>query len=486
MASFIEQTLAEINARKDATRRRVRQSRSVGGSAPMGPYRGERVGMQSGRDQRLYKAFRDVPFTAIRPIAVRFASKPLKAAAIPARGRGGEFTKALRRRDCIGECNDRWELEQKALRRAMPGHVKANLPPRAVVLDDHEALAALQRPNDIAGAWENAFSVVASIMLTGHAMLLWDDDSPTAGLDGRETPGVYYIPMHWATPDHSAGALQRWRISPPGSSWSGTVKAGEFVYFRMPNPADPFQPYSPTMASSRTINTAEKISEANYAALENMIAPKYAFSIGRPQGPDGSQSRPVLRRKQRQRIGQRLKSYLQGVAKNGEIFLLDGLIDDVKELGAKPRELDFSEGEELASRRTMEAYGVSPIVAGYSESANRAGSVVATEIFDNNVINPLLALSGNAFTQALSPKYSTDEYTLIFYHEESRAEDPEAKQRRAKIFPGAMSLEEKRRYVRTGEVQWADSDTAGIDAERSEGERARRVEDTARSRSRRR
>lgn len=411
------------------------------------PYGGRLYGRDNSElDRRLYRSLKETVFSAVRPIAVRYAGKPIRVAALPKAGRKGgvgAFHKELKTKGYANPGLKGFADEQRRRQRLA---TKAMLPQNAVLLDDHEALDLLRRPNNVMGQWATMFSVASSVMVTGHALLAWGND------------GVYYIPMHWATPIHRNGLFSQWEIRPPDSSHSYTLDQGQFVYIKLPNPEDPIAPISPVIASRRQINLGEKISEAHWHSLENLTNPRLAVGIGRPSGPGGTGSRPALSRNQRKVMTRRIKDYLQGAHRNGEILVLDGIIDSIQEIGAAGRDLDFRGGAGLVEERILQTFGTSPVVAGVAGNANRAGSIIATEVFDENVVNPLLIMSGDAFTHSLGPVYSTRSMDIILYHEESRAHDPDASSRRVSLFPDSLSVEEQRRFIRTGETDWEDAD----------------------------
>ena len=101
---------------------------------------------------------------------------------------------------------------------------------------------------------------------------------------------------------------------------------------------------------------------------------------------------------------------------------------------------------------------------GFSQNANRAGSVVAHDIFYSLVANPLLLQSGHALTHNLGPKYHTDQYRVVIYHEEAKIEDSQLKLDRVKTLWPYLTDIERREYLKSGRLdidvnEWTDEDS---------------------------
>lgn len=421
-------------------------------------------------DLRYYRALRDVPYSAIRPIAVRFASQSLRVAAVPRRKRYTSYRmaregmrKALSHQGYIGETmGSAFESHQKQMQSRMSPLTKQMMPSGAVVLDEHELLDTLGRPNDVQDGWSMRYCMAASLMTCGKSLLVWDDSEMTAGASGKDTAGVYYIPMHWTTPRHEDGPFSKWMIRPDGFGTAFEADAAQCAYFRMPDVTDPLGGFSPMMADARNINTADKIVDAHQAGLNNLISPSYAVVAGSFAGQGGG--KPRFDKQQRRDITAAIKQYIGGVMRNGEPIILDALIEDIRDISPKHNDIGFVQGDSLTTGKTQRAFGVSPIVMGESQSANRAGSATAHDIFYDLVVNPLLTLSGEVLTHSFGQRFNTDEYRLVVYHEEARANDHDGKRARVVVAREHLNRRELREYARTGETNW-DDDAPADDAE---------------------
>jgi phage portal protein BeeE len=462
MPSLSQKSASEFHNRvKDYV---ARGTRGQNATMASGVYGGTGMGFRSQNDARYYRAFRDVAYTAIRPIATRFATQGLKIATIPVNryNRSLDSTRSAMTKELrdTGHLGSKFESRQKTAWRNMPHYVKSLLPENAVVLDAHEFLDTMARPNEVVDGYTTMELVAISLMTAGRSLLLWDSANQSQGGSGEMTDSVYYIPMDWATPNHSGQPFQSWTIrNPRGGTVSSAVR-GEFVYFNMPDPEDPFGAVSPMIASNRQINTSDKIADATLAGLNNLIAPSYAIIAGDvvSQTAGGGVRRPKFTKEQRAEITNGIKQYVQGVMRSGEPVVLDALISDIKDISPKSNDISFVQGSTLMERRIMQSYGVSNVIAGFAENANRASSNTAHEIFYDVVLNPLLVRSGMAFTHWIGPKYNRPAYRVMIYHEPARIDDADATFNRVSLFADQLSPVEKRKYARTGEVDWTDED----------------------------
>lgn len=447
----------------DLAKRRAASARSTESHGPYGGTSSAAVHVDSAgaNDQRHYLAMRDTCFNAIRPIANRFAGQAIRIAMVPKRKQGKTLhasrmaaEKAARKAGYLGS---KFEERQKDAWRKMPDRVKHALPPTAVVLDEHEFTEAIYRPNAFLTAYQTMYLSCASLLTCGRSLLLWDEKGKSLGHSGDPSASAYYCPMHWALPVPGKAALQAWTIRPPNVD-EYEVGHGEFIYMSCPDPANPFGSLSPMRAVRRPINTEDKIGDAQQAEMDNLIKPSYAVVIGQQMAQNGQKQRARLGKKQRREVVNAIKGYIGGAMRAGEPILLDALIEDIKDISPKNDDIGFEKGGKLTEDKIMKSFGVSPLIAGWVQNANRAGSTTAHELFFDVVLNPILTMSGEAFTHALGPKYSTDEFRVVIYHEKAIAEDSDSMINRVKLFPEALRGEEKRRFMRTGELEYVDSD----------------------------
>jgi phage portal protein BeeE len=174
------------------------------------------------------------------------------------------------------------------------------------------------------------------------------------------------------------------------------------------------------------VNTDNSIQVAQQKGFDNGIFPVHSVILAK----DANGQRPRLTDpQQRQLIGAIRKRY-SGAYKNGEPFIVDGMVEKIEKLSNSPAEMGFMDSGKQTKSRIMQAFGVNPLIVGEIEGANRAQAVVAEQSFCNNVINPILDLLGQVFTSKIAPVFATGNERLVVWYEPAEARDPEMRLRR--------------------------------------------------------
>jgi len=300
-------------------------------------------------------------------------------------------------------------------------------------LDQHPILDLLADPNELMTSWSLMYSTVFSLELTGRS-LWWVTAS-----EGRQM--ILPIPSTWILDvDAKRGA---WQIQPTGSATSFPVSGEEVIHFFYPDPADPFGCVSPLQQIATAVEADNAIGECQYQVFVRGILPRVALTVGK-----NTQSgiRPTLTAPQRKQIVEAIKSAYQSWSRFEEPIILDGLIENIHKLSNNPTELDFLDSSKLTKSRILQGYGVSPILLGEVEGANRASATVADEIFVANSVNPLCHLMSLTLTEWLPPMFGEE---LQVWIEPAKAKDSEMhlKQWQAAGSLGYVTPNEYRRAV---------------------------------------
>lgn len=375
------------------------------------------AGLQgSGRERHAeqYKHNTGWVFASIRVKALRIARQPFRMA---------QF---LQRRTMNHRQTAQRQFQIAAIRSKAPGHYKSMAEDMELV-EQHELLDAMNDPNPMMVRWSLMFVTVASLELTGKAHWWLVKDKKTGKLQ------IYPLPSHWISPVHDKdGLFSKWTITPPGSFEGYSVPGEEIVYFSYPDPSDPSGALSPLSAQSRAVLTDENISEAQRRAFINSVWPGLAIIIGKL--PDEKvagianteHARPVLAEWQREQILSAFKRRMQGLYRINEPMILDGMVQDVKQLTVSNKEMDFLQsGRATKARITQGTVGVNPISMGEIEGANRASAAIADHHLVANSVNPTIELMSQCMTAWLGPRYEQGNKKYVLYIEECSANDPE-------------------------------------------------------------
>jgi phage portal protein BeeE len=180
----------------------------------------------------------------------------------------------------------------------------------------------------------------------------------------------------------------------------------ECAYIHYPDPKDPHDALSPLQAIAGAVSVDESILDSQNATFRRGIHPSHALILGKQPSADvpGGLRPHLTAAQERQIIGAVLKRY-QGTSKHGEPLILDGLIEDIKQLSHSPSEMDWLNSGKASKERISQGFGVSPIIMGEIEGANRASAAVADQHFVNFTINPIIELMSQCLTEFLSPMF---------------------------------------------------------------------------------
>lgn len=286
-------------------------------------------------------------------------------------------------------------------------------------LDSHPILDLLADPNDLHVSWGLIFSTVCSLEVCGVG-LWW----MTSTADGRNQ--IYQLPPHWL--ESTNRMRTTFRVRPDGATQAFEIPAEEIVFFSFPDPFDPMGFCSPLARVADAILTDESISTSQRSAFSNGLFPQIILTAGRlPSDPVTKLpgERPVLEGWQRRELVEAIRSIHRGVLNSHEPLILDGMIERIDKLSNSVAEMDFINSGKITKSRVLNSFGVSEILLGETQNANRAASTAADAIFVQNTLNPLLVLLGQCATEWLSPRFSRPNEKLVIWFEPAVADDDE-------------------------------------------------------------
>lgn len=368
-----------------------------------------------------YDANYDWVYACVRAISQRIAGQSIRAGFV----HGANPTKAVARLS-----------DRKTYQKLSNQEVE--------LVDSHEVLDLLADPNPFMVASNLMIATVASLELTGRAHW-W-----LPKIKGKRQ--LWYMPTGWLTPDHSKGWFSSWQLTLPGSFDAKTISADEVVYFFYPDPKNPFESRSTLQAIYRSVSADESIQTAQAVAFKRGIFPGMAIIPGSVEDVfAGGERRPMLEKHQRQQIMAAILEMYRGVMNYGEPIILDALIRDIKPITNKPNEMDFRGSGEITKDRILQGFGVSEIIIGAAQNANRASAAVADSLFCDNTINPKISLLSQCMTGWLGPMFTSgkSQQRLAVYIEPARPNDPEllARNYQFAVREGIITPDEYRRDV---------------------------------------
>lgn len=423
---------------------------------------------------RQYKALRDLPYTAIRPIAVKVADQPIMAGVrenAPASGGDRFRTKAWTPKQ--------WKAyrEKRRMRRLLYANDPAPEFVRKQLLDGldpdphHPALDVFEYPNPYMTGWALRYVTAMSIHATGVSYW-WI--LPVQDEYGQDTIQLWYLPTTWVTPIHGEDRpFVAFKVKPPGAEEEKamTRPAEEFCRFAMPDPANPLGTLSPMQSQARAINTDDEIQKAQFASMRNGLNPGMILVGGNhpnPPGVPGVGPRVEFTPEQRKQLIESLRLAYAGALHYGDPLILDALITDAYPYTRSPAELAFLESSQLTKNRIMQGIGTNPIVAGQIEGANRATAAVAHEGFYSVVVNPTITMMSEVMSLRLAPYFNKGgSQRLYIWIERAEAFDADLKLKQMALLVSAKAIRknELREYGGLEKIdgpegdEWAGPDT---------------------------
>ncbi|WP_188824244.1 phage portal protein [Brucella endophytica] len=302
--------------------------------------------------------------------------------------------------------------------------------------ETHPLLDLLRKPNrSISGA--DFFET-----LYGHLLLSGD-----AYVERVETPGGARE-LHLLRPE-------RVTVETDADGWPqaltyrcGAVKrivpldepgGGRALHLRLFHPLDDHYGFAPLEAALMALDIHNAAGAWNKALLDNSARPSGALVYAPKDGGNLSDD-------QYARLKAELEEGYTGAAGAGRPLLLEGGLD-WKAMGLSPRDMDFIEAKNAASRDIALAFGVPPMLLGIPGDNTYANYAEANRAFYRLTVLPLIARTAKALGNWLGPLYGGD---LRLEHDLDRVEGLSAERDAlwARISGAAfLTNEEKRQAV---------------------------------------
>lgn len=405
MATSLKESIVQSRARSKDTLCRaqatVRGEKSFAGESISGGGQDIRsiFGDQS---ESQYGVFRSHVYACINAICSRVAGQPIRV---------GRQEGASANPERMGKPSS---LKAAQYRAAMPAFVKSS-GQELEVLEDHELLDLLAKPNPIQRKRELLIVFIANLYLTGEAYLLREGDP-----DKDDDIRVWAIPTSWVQPVHKDGLFTSYRIRFNDNVTPIDVPAEVISRTYFPDPANLKVALAPVKAIMTPIRTDDHIQTSQEKMFENGMFPRIALKAGGFPSPDGTSAgdrKAVLTASQRKQLTLTIRKLWSGVSNYGEPPILDGIIDDIVKLSSTPEEMDWLNSGMQIKDRIFQAFGVNPIVLGATTPSNKAQAVEAEKNFCNQTINPLIGSISESLTEFLGPVFEPESRLKIWIEE---------------------------------------------------------------------
>jgi len=266
----------------------------------------------------------------------------------------------------------------------------------AAELEEHPLLRLLERPNQRQAGASFLEALYGHLLISGNAYL----ELIEAGGDARE--------LHLLRPD-------RVTVTTDSMGWpvgldyrEGNVRrrallgvdSGGALHLTLFHPLDDHYGFAPLEAALTALDTHNAAGRWNKALLDNSARPSGALVYAPKEGGN-------LTDEQFDRLKTELEEGYSGATRAGRPLLLEGGLDS-KAMGMTPKDMDFIEAKNSASRDIALAFGVPPMLLGIPGDNTYANYQEANRAFYRLTILPMVARIAKELSAWLGPVFGGD------------------------------------------------------------------------------
>jgi HK97 family phage portal protein len=261
-------------------------------------------------------------------------------------------------------------------------------------LTDHPLLGLLARPNQRQAGRSFMEMLYGHLLLSGNAYCELVDAGPEAReihLLRPDRVAVATDASGWPVAlDYGTGRAKR-RIPLKSDDESGAL------HLRLFHPLDDHYGFPPLEAALVALDLSHAAGRWNKALLDNSARPSGALVYAPKEGGN-------LTDEQFERLRTELEEGYSGASRAGRPLLLEGGLD-WKAMGLTPKDMDFVEARNAASRDIALAFGVPPMMLGIPGDNTYANYQEANRAFYRLTVLPLAARVADEFSAWLAPVF---------------------------------------------------------------------------------
>ena len=272
------------------------------------------------------------------------------------------------------------------------------------LLDNHELISLLQRPNPLQSGVEFFASMYSFLLISGNSYIVRDSDDlrPAKELYLLRPDRVRIIPGETSIPNSYQyvinGSVEK---EYPVDQASGL---SQIKQIKLWSPLDDFYGLSPVKASAYNIDQHNLAGLHNVALLKNGCTPSGMLKF-EPTDETGMSTQ--LTDDQRARLLEDLEFRFQGSHNSGRPMLLEGNFS-YQQLGLNPRDMDFQELQNMSAREIALCFGVPAQLIGIPEANTYSNMETAKLGLYEETVIPLLKRVESDLNEYLSPLYNGD------------------------------------------------------------------------------
>ncbi len=277
--------------------------------------------------------------------------------------------------------------------------------------DAHPALDLLARPNQRQAGGTFLEALYGHLLLSGNAYVELIGSPASAGLDATASfgSGGELRELHLLRPDRvtvltdASGwptALEYREGSTRRKVAFGSDGEGWALHLSLFHPLDDHYGFPPLEAALIALDTHNAAAHWNKALLDNSARPSGALVYAPKEGGN-------LTDEQFERLKAELEEGYTGSRRAGRPLLLEGGLD-WKAMSLTPKDMDFIEAKNSASRDIALAFGVPPMLLGIPGDNTYANYQEANRAFYRLTILPLIARTAKELSAWLGPVFGEE------------------------------------------------------------------------------
>jgi len=302
-------------------------------------------------------------------------------------------------------------------------------------IEEHEFLSLLNNPNPFLSRYELFALTVSNLELIGEA--LW-----YIPRKGQRMLGIFPLNPTYLNIEVERGLPKRF-IYDTGKNKT-ELKPEEIIFFKYPNPSNPYRGVSPLKAIAISADADY------YASIWNR---NFFVNSATPAAVLEAPSR--LTKEETKNLKMMLKDFYTGLDKSHSTMILSGGIQ-FKPIQLSQKDMEFLELRRFTRSEIAAAFGVPLSKLGISEEVNRATAYINDYTFAKNTITPKLVMIRDSLNRYL---VNFVDETVYFDFDSIIPEDEEFEVDKYVNFvkQGIMTINEVRAELGLPEVPWGDT-----------------------------
>lgn len=261
-------------------------------------------------------------------------------------------------------------------------------------VDNHPVLKLLDTPNQFMTR-NDLFSItVQQLELIGESF--WLIVSGKRGLPS----GLVPLNPSRMTQKMAGGIPESWEYETSGRKTR--LEMQDVVFFRYPNPTNPWRGTSPLKAAALAADMDLFAAQWNRNFFYNSATPSGIFRTD-----------SMLTDEEYVRLKSMIDKAYSGVKNAHKAILLENGLD-FKPLSTSHRDMEFLEMRKFTRTEIASTFGVPLSKLGISDEVNRATAYINDYTFARNTLTPKLTMIADAITRGLLPAFKAEGYWFEF------------------------------------------------------------------------